>query len=408
MEKAEFYREARRDRSGPLSGVRVVDITTAWAGPMVACVLADLGCDVVHVDLPASPGGTNFVPNIPGTSLSWAHQTVNRNKRSVAVDLHQPDGIELLKELVAVSDVVVQNFRPGTLDEWGIGYEHCRAVKADIIYVSVSGYGQFGPWSHRPGYDPAALAMSGWMSLNGTVDGPPNKAPTFLADDLAGLHGAIGALAALNHRRVTGEGQHVDVALLDSILFQSDGYLTLGALDVSMPRIGNQVGPNVPCNTYECSDGRYVYLAIALDSHWRKLTGAMDQPDLGTAPGLATNAQRLENRALCDRIVAEWCLGRSRDEVLRISDQIAVVAAPVETYHNAAREAHVLERDMLVPTVLSDGTAAPITGPAAKFSRTPTTVRFGAPMVGAHTEDVFTEIGIDAERLARLRADGVI
>jgi formyl-CoA transferase len=249
VDKSEFYRDALADQDGPLAGTRVLDITTAWAGPMVACVLGDLGCDVVHVDLPASPGGTNFPPAIPGTTLSWAHQTVNRNKRSITVDLRRPEGIALALEVVAVSDIVVQNFKPGTLAGWGIGYDDCRAVKPDIVYVSVSGYGQFGPWSPRPGYDPAALAHSGWMTLNGPVDGAPNKAPTFLADDLAGLHGVIGALAALRHRDATGEGQHVDVALLDAILYQSNGLLTLAAMDLPLPRLGNRVGPTSPCNS---------------------------------------------------------------------------------------------------------------------------------------------------------------
>lgn len=408
MDKAAFYREALAGRTGPLDGVRVIDITTAWAGPMAACMLADLGCDVIHVDLPGSPGGTNFIPHLPGTTLSWAHQTVNRNKRSITVDLHQREGIELLLELVAVSDVVVENFKPGTLEGWGVGYEACRAVRPDLIYVSVSGYGQFGPWSHRPGYDPAALALSGWMSLNGAVDGPPNKAPTFLADDLAGLHAAIGALGALHHRAMTGEGQHVDASLLDAILFQSCGYLTLGAMDVPMRRIGNEVGPTVPCNSYECADGKYVYLAVALDSHWQKLTALMGKPDLATATGLATNNERVVNRVLCDQVTAEWCRSLPRAEVIERCVENGLVIAPVETYADSARAPHVLERDMLVPTTLSDGSTAPITGPATKFSRTPTTVRHGAPTVGQHTDEVFGAIGVSPERLDALRRAKVI
>lgn len=408
MDKEAFFRHARHDVPGPLGAVRVLDITTAWAGPMAACVLGDLGCDVVHIDLPGTVGGTNFAPNLPGTSLSWAHQTVNRNKRSATVDLRRPEGVEVMLELVASTDIVVENFRPGTLDEWGIGYDACRAVKPDIIYVSVSGYGQFGEWCSRPGYDPAALAISGWMSLNGAVDGPPNKAPSFLADDVAGLHGAIGALAALHHREHTGEGQHVDVALLDAILFQSSGYLTLGAMDVPLHRVGNQVGPTVPCNTYACEDGRYLYLAIALDAHWRKLAAAMGRPQLGTAAGFATNAERVENRVLCDSLVADWCRGLSRDAVMEACVAAGIVVAPVNTYHESAREAHVHERDMLIATELSDGTSAPITGPAAKFSRTPTTIRRGAPAVGAHTDEVLEEAGIDAERRAKLREIGAI
>jgi len=408
VDKAEFYREALRDQAGPLGDVRVIDITTAWAGPMVACVLGDLGCDVIHVDLPGSPGGTNFPPNLPGTELSYAHVTVNRNKRSITCDLHRPEGVALLMELVATSDVVVQNFKPGTLDSWGLGYEHCRAVNPSIVYVSVSGYGQFGPLSPLPGYDPAALAYGGWMSLNGTVDGPPNKAPTFLADDLAGLHGAIGALGALHHRARTGEGQHVDVALLDALMFQSNGNLTLGALGFEMPRRGNEVGTHCPSNNYECADGGWVYLGVALDAHWQRLTAAVGDPDLGTAPGFATNAERVANRELCNQIVAGWCRNRTRDELVALTREVGIVCAPVRTYPDAAADPHLHERDMLIPTVLSDGTTAPITGPAAKFSRTPTTVRRAAPDVGAHTDEVFRSIGVDDERLSRLRADGVI
>jgi formyl-CoA transferase len=408
VEKEAFYREALGSHPGPLSGLRVLDVTTAWAGPMAACVLADLGCDVIHLDLPGSPGGSNFTPNLPGTELSSAHQTVNRNKRSVTIDLRRPEGVELALELVTGVDILVENFRPGTLEQWGLGYEHCRAARPDLIYLSLSGYGQFGPWSSRPGYDPAALATSGWMSLNGSPDGPPTKAPTYLADDLAGLHGAIGVLAALHHRAVSGEGQHVDVALLDAILFQSIGFPTLAAMGASLSRMGNQVLPTAPTNAFECADGRHVYLAIALDSHWRSLAVAMGRPDLAKEPGMATNAARLQNRDACDRLVADWCRSIPSSEVIHAAVAAGIVAAPVNTYHEAVAEQHVRERDMLVPVELSDGSVAPITGPAAKFSRTPTTVRVAAPAIGAHTEEVLRGIGIADDRLDKLRELGVI
>jgi formyl-CoA transferase len=235
MDKADFYRRARHDRTGPMHGVRVIEATTAWAGPMAGCELADLGCDVVRIALPGTNGGTQWPPEIPGTGLSLAHQTANRNKRSVSLDLRVAEGRRVFLDLVAGADIVVENFKAGTLAGWGIGYEDCRAVKEDIVYVSVSGWGQYGPWSDRAGYDPAAQAAGGWMSLNGEPDGAPTKAPTFLADDLAGVHAALGALAALHHRNATGEGQHVDVALLDALLFQSNGLLSLGATDMDIP-----------------------------------------------------------------------------------------------------------------------------------------------------------------------------
>lgn len=171
---------------------------------MTACILGDLGADVIKVELPGGEVARILPPNLPGTDLGFVNQAVNRNKRSVTLDLRTDRGRELFRELVATVDVVVENFRCGTLDSWRLGYADCRAVKPDIVYVSVTGWGQYGPLCERAGYDPAAQAHSGWMSLNGEPDGPPVKAATWIGDDIAGLHGAIGALAALRHRAETG------------------------------------------------------------------------------------------------------------------------------------------------------------------------------------------------------------
>jgi len=203
MEKSEFYRDARQDLPGPLAGTRVLEATTSWAGPMCGCVLADLGADVIKVEDPAGEVGRRIPPFLPGASrpIGFLQATVNRNKRSLTLDLRTPQGRDIFLKLTRSADIVVQNFRPGTFDKWGVGYAACREVKPNIIYVSISGFGQFGPIHDRVGYDPLAQAMSGFMSLNGPVEGGPSKAPTFLCDDLAGLHGAIAALAALQHRR---------------------------------------------------------------------------------------------------------------------------------------------------------------------------------------------------------------
>ncbi|MEZ5237195.1 MAG: CoA transferase [Acidimicrobiales bacterium] len=196
MDKASFYREALTASLGPLETTRVLDCTTAWAGPMAGCLLADLGADVIHIDLPGGlpPQGP---PLIGGTSLNFVHQSVNRNKRSLSLDLRTAEGRDVFLDLVATVDVVIENFRPGTLDGWGIGWE--AGCKADLGTCR-SATASSGRGTERAGYDPAALAAGGWMSLNGSPDGPPVKAPTFLADDLAGLHGALSALAALRHR----------------------------------------------------------------------------------------------------------------------------------------------------------------------------------------------------------------
>jgi len=407
MRRDDFFAEAATDLPGPLAGIRVLEATTAWAGPMVGCVLADLGADVVRVDLPGSAGGTSWPPVIPGTALPLANETVNRNKRSITVDLRRPEGRDTFLAIVPHVDVVVQNFKTGTFDAWGIGYDACRAVRPDLVYVSVSGYGQYGPWSHLPGYDPAALAASGWMSLNGARDGAPTKAPTFLADDLAGLHATIGTLAALTHRSRTGEGQHVDVALLDAIMFQSNAHLSAGALGIPASRWGNEVGVSTPTNSYPTLD-EDVYVAIILDSHWRKLCDLMGRTDLAEADGYATNVERLGRRDEINQIVGAYCAGRTSEALLADLSAAGIVCSRMNSYTDAARLDHVRERAMLQDTELSDGTTAPIIGPVAKFSRTPTRVRHGAPALGAHTEEVLAAAGIDGGRMAELRDLGII
>lgn len=405
MDRAQFYREARTDLDGPLHGVRVLDVTTVWSGPMASCILADLGADVIRVELPQrSPA---LPPDIPGTGLSWFHQTVNRNKRSIALDLRVPAGRAVFLQLVATADVVVENFLPGTLDRWGIGYEHCREVRPEAIFVSISGYGQFGPQAGRRGYDPVIQAASGWMSLNGGAGQEPVKAPTFLADDLGGLHGAIAALAALRHRSVTGEGQHVDVAMLDSVLFSSNGLLTLAATGEPLASMGNEVSFVVPCNTFRCADGA-VFLVAALDRQWRALTGVIGRPDLARSDGFATNAGRRARRDAVNEVIARWCRPRQVGYVVDALEAAGVAAGPVRDFGQAAADPHVRARDMLQDTELSNGTRAPIVGPAVKFARTPTRVRSGAPPPGADTVEVLAELGIGDALLAELRSTGAI
>jgi crotonobetainyl-CoA:carnitine CoA-transferase CaiB-like acyl-CoA transferase len=409
MDKADFYREARNDLTGPLHGVRVMDVTTSWAGPMCGCVLADLGADVIKIEALRGEVGRRLPPFLPDTNppLSFFNATVNRNKRNLTLELKSPEGREIFLKLAARTDVIVESFKPATMDGWGLGYRAVRAVKPDIVYVSISGWGQWGPDHARPGYDPAAQAASGFLSLNGIPDGPPVKAPTFLCDDLAGLHGAIGAIAALRHRDRTGEGQHVDVALLDAMLFQSNGFPTLGAMGAPMERWGNEFIFAIPANTYRCRDG-LVHGGALLDSHWKTIARMAGRPDLADHPEYATLAGRIRHRRECDALLAGWCAERAVAEAVEQCARQGITCAAVRSYAEAARDPHVLARDMIQPTPLEDGTVAPLTGPAAKFSRTPTRIRSGAAALGAHNDEILEEIGFDAEARRRLREKKVI
>ncbi|HTO05673.1 MAG TPA: CoA transferase [Myxococcota bacterium] len=409
MTKDEFFRRARTDLPGPLAGVRVIEATTTWAGPMCACVLADFGADVIKVELPEGEVARRLPPFLPGAEpgLSFMHTTVNRNKRSLTLDLRQPAGRDLFLRLARSADVVVENFRPGTMAEWGLGYDDVHAVRPDVVYVSISGFGQFGPDRERAGYDPMAQAASGWLSLNGEPGGPPVKAPTFIGDDLGGLHGALAALAALRHRDRTGEGQHVDVALQDALLFQSNGYPMLAALGVDLPRMGSQFVVAAPAGVYRCSDG-YVMLGVLLDAHWRVLAGLLGRPELADDPAYATGRLRVTRRPELNALIEAWVGPQRVAEVVETLVAARLPASAVRRYADAAGDPHVRERDMLQSVELENGQRAPLVGPAAKFSRTPVGVRAAAPALGAHTDELLEELGVTPGERARLRERGVI
>jgi formyl-CoA transferase len=409
MEKSEFYRDAYKDFPGPLTGVRVVEATTTWAGPMCGCILADFGADVVKIELPGGEVTRRIPPFLPGTEsrVSFVHATVNRNKRSVTLDLRRSEGREVFLRLAENADIVVENFKPGTMEKWGVGYRDIEQRNRDIIYVSVSAFGQFGPDSGYVGYDPLAQAASGFMSLNGSADGQAVKAPTFLGDDLGGVHAALGALAALRHRDQTGEGQHVDVALLDAILFQSNGYPTLGALDVPIKRFGNEYAFAVPANAFPCRDGQ-VYLGTLLDRHWRALARLMGRDDLAEHADYATAAARSKRRREINSLVSAWAAEQTVEGLLAKCRADRVPVAPIRDYGAASRDPHVHARDMLQSVPQEGGAIAPITGPAVKFSRSPARVRSGAPALGAHTDEVLREAGYDPAEIRALRAKGVI
>ena len=406
MEKDEFFADARDDLTGPLAGVRVLEVTTTWAGPMAGVVLADLGADVIKVEIPSGDVARSLIP-LPDTEVSLMHATVNRNKRSLAIDLTSDEGAQIVLDLVAKSDIFLENFKAGTLARHGLGFEQVKAVKADIVYVSVTGWGQFGPDHKDAGYDPIAQAASGFMSVNGSPDSPPTKAGTWLADDLGGLHGAIGAMAALRYRDQTGEGQYVDVSMLDAMLFQTNGLPTLGTLGMQPERHGNAIGFVVPCDIYECSDG-LVYAGVLLDAHWVLLAELIGQPELAHHESFATRPARAANRDVCDMLFGGWLAERTRDEAVETLRALGLPASRVQTFAEVVNDPHVIARDMLQPTTQYDGHTVDIVGPAVKFSRTPTRIRTAAASLGQHNDEVLDELGVDEDARVQLRDSGIL
>jgi len=403
VKKEEFFRHARQDRKGPLDGMVVVEATTTWAGPMVACLLADYGARVIKIEHPTGDVIRRLPPLLPNSSLSVLDQTVNRNKECLTLDLHHPKAKEIFLQLTTKADVVVENFKPGTMASWGVGYEDVKAVKPDVVYISISAFGQFGEHSDRPGYDPIAQNYTGWTSLNGDPDGDPVKAPTFLGDDLAGIHGALGALAALRHRDISGEGQHVDVSLVDSLLYHCNGQLTCGALGLEQPRLGNQFGMAAPVDNYACKDGN-VLAGVLLDSHWVELAKLLGREDLSDLK----IPDRLQRRDELNDILAAWCAARTVAEVETILMAKNLIVTKVNDFRDTAKETHIHDRDMLQDLKLTDGSEVPITNSANKFSRTPTNIRSHAPSIGEHTDSILSELGYGASEMKLFKEDKVI
>ena len=406
MDKHEFFKNAREDLTGPLAGVKVLEVTSTWAGPMCGVVLADLGAEVVKVEIPSGDVARSIIP-IPDSEISVMHATVNRNKRSLAIDMTRPEGRQVLLDLAAEVDIVVENFKSGVLARHGLGYDDLTAVKPDIVYVSVTGWGQFGPDHEAAGYDPLAQATSGFMTINGSPDGPPTKAGSFLADDLGGLHGAIGAIAALRHRDQTGEGQYVDIALLDAMLYQTDGMPTLGSIGVQPARWGNEFGFAVPADVYDCADGP-VYAGVLLDDHWKRLAVILGQPELAENEAFATVEGRAQNRDVCNMLLGGWLAERTRDEAIEVLRDAGLAIAKVQSFVDVVEDAHVQERDMLQSVTHHDGTTVPIVGPSWKFSRTPVKIRTAAPALGQDTDAILSELGLTDDQVAGLRDAGIV
>jgi crotonobetainyl-CoA:carnitine CoA-transferase CaiB-like acyl-CoA transferase len=399
--------------SGPLRGLRVFDLTRVLAGPTCAQMLGDLGAEVIKIEKPGSGDDTRgFAPPfLPGSRESAYFAGVNRNKRSVTLDIAQPEGQALAHRLLAQCDILVENFKAGGLARYGLGWEQVRGAHPGLIYCSITGFGQTGPYAARPGYDSLVQAMGGVMSLTGEPDGMPQKVGIPVADIFAGLYGCIGILAALRHRERTGEGQQIDIGMLDThvawLANQGMNYLATGE---NPPRLGNQHPNIVPYQVFATADG-HVVLSIGNDATFRRFCAAFDLAALPDDPRFATNAARVANRALVTETLAPVLARHPTAWWVERLEQLSIGGGPINRLSEVFADPQVRARGMVVemphPTA-ADGRVKLLANPV-RLSATPPDYRLPPPLLGADTEHVLgTLLGLDAAAIAGLRVRGVV
>ena len=391
-----------------LEGIRILDLTRVLAGPYATMVLADLGADVIKVEIPGTGDDSrNFGPYLNGESAYF--MSLNRNKRSMTLNLKSPRGKQIIRELVPHVDVVVENFRPGTLEKLGLGYETLRDLNPRLIYAAASGFGRTGPYSQRPAYDGVVQAMGGVMSITGPEDGTPTRVGTSIGDIIAGIFTAIGILSALAARERTGQGQVVDVAMLDCQVAILENAIARYSVTGEIPRpIGSRHPSVVPLEPFETQDGQLM-VAVGNDTIWVRLCEALERLDLATDPRFTTNPLRLAHYAALRPILAEIFQSRTNADWQALLDAAGIPASPINNVPQVMEHPQVLAREMLVKLVHPVAGELTMAGIPIKLSETPGAMRMPAPTLGQHTEEVLRELlGYTPEQIAELRAEGAL
>jgi formyl-CoA transferase len=393
--------------SGPLAGVRVLELGSLIAGPFCAKTLADFGAEVVKVEPPGDGDPLRRWRKMRnGVSLWW--QVQSRNKRSVTLDLRKPEGQEAVRRLAARSDIVIENFRPGAMERWNLGWEQLSAANPKLIMVRISGYGQSGPYRDRPGFAAIAEAVGGLRYVTGYPDRPPVRPNLSIGDTLASLHGVIGALLALRHIQAGGGGQVIDVALYESVFNVMESLLPeYDAQGVVRERSGSSLPGIAPSNLYPCKDGAYVLIAGNADSLYRRLMSAIGREDLRDDPALAKNDGRAAQMERIDTAIAAWTSRLTQEEVLRKMEQAEVPAGRIYSAADIAADPHYAARGMLLDGVAGDGEPLKQPGVVPKLSATPGAIRRAAPRLGEHTDEVLREAGYSDAEIAALRQKGI-
>ncbi len=402
---------------GPLEGIRVFDLTRILAGPSCTQMLGDLGADVIKIERAGAGDDTrNFAPpyikDDEGNDTSEAAYfcSANRNKRSVTLDISKPEGQALARRLIGTSQVLVENFKTGGLKKYGLSYDDLKDEFPGLIYCSITGFGQTGPYAKRPGYDVLIQGMSGLMSLNGEPEGEPMKAAIPVADLMAGMYAAVSINAALRHREITGEGQHIDIGMLDVMVsfttIMGMNYLATGN---NPPRLGNAHPNIVPYQAFETSDGAII-LAVGNDGQFQRFCKVAECEDLPADPKYATNGARLKNREELVPIIRDIVKLKPMDFWLKELEANSVSCGPIYKLDQVFSNEHVLARNMKIEMEQPvTGAHVPLINSPIKMSGTPVSARLAPPTIGEHTDSVLHDLlELDDGELAKLREQGII
>jgi formyl-CoA transferase len=393
---------------GPLKGLKVIELGQLIAGPFAAKTLADFGADVIKIEPPDGGDPLRQWRLIKdGTSVWW--QVQSRNKRSVALDLKTPEAQDVVRQLASQADVLIENFRPGAMEGWGLGPEALMALNPRLIMLRISGYGQTGPYRDRPGFGVVAEAMSGLRHLTAEPGRVPVRVGVSIGDTLASLHGVIGILMALHHRHRSGQGQVIDVALYEAVFNCMESLLPeYSAFGAVRGPAGSALPGIAPTNAYRCRDGGYALVAGNGDSIFKRLMTCIGRTDLADDPALAKNAGRVQRVEEIDAAIGQWTAERSVDEAVAALGQAQVPAGKIYTIADIAADAHYAARGMLEAITLDDGSRLSVPGFVPKLSLTPGGHRRNAPALGQDSDDVLRELGVTDAQIQAMRERGIL